>query len=387
LLVTELAEKTRSLLRGCLVSAAATSNPVDLTADGTPEMLELALGIVLADPAIDSVIVVVTDVLALSSQDAQRTIEMVASQVEKPVVACVLGGASTGLEREVSDFAEIPSPERAASALAHLCRYAEWRNRPKISTNQFTAVEQPAVVREIVGTRLAGDPSGGWLELDEAARLLNACGLPILATHAVFSADEAASSAESLGFPVVLKARSGELVHKSDIGGVVTSLTSSSEVRAAYEAMSVHLGKKMGGAVLQTMAQAGIEAIVGLTVDPVFGSVVMVGLGGVMTDVLKDRAFAVPPFDPGAGEAMVGSLRAAPLLDGFRGAPPVDRQALVAIVEQVARIAEEVPELVELDLNPVIVTADGALIVDCKARLAPRHLGPGPLFRALRSRG
>jgi acyl-CoA synthetase (NDP forming) len=210
--------------------------------------------------------------------------------------------------------------------------------------------------------------------------------LPILATHAVFSADEAAASAESLGFPVVLKARSGDLVHKSDIGGVVTSLMNASEVRGAYEAMSARIGTRMGGAVLQTMAQAGIEAIVGLTVDPAFGSVVMVGLGGVMTDVLKDRAFAVPPLDPGAGEAMVRSLRAAPLLEGFRGAPPVDRQALVAIVEQVARIAEEVPELVELDLNPVIVTTNGALIVDCKARLAPRHLGPGPLFRALRPR-
>jgi acyl-CoA synthetase (NDP forming)/GNAT superfamily N-acetyltransferase len=386
LVVAELGVKTRAALQGCLVSAAATSNPVDLTADGTPEMLELALGIVLTDPAIDSVIVVVTDVLALSGDDARKTIEVVALDVDKPVVACVLGATPIGLGHEACDITEIPSPERAASALAHLCRYTEWRHRPKIATNQFTAVEQPSVVREIVGTRLAADPSGGWLELDEAARLLDACGLPILATHAVFSADEAAASAESLGFPVVLKARSGDLVHKSDIGGVVTSLMNASEVRGAYEAMSARIGTRMGGAVLQTMAQAGIEAIVGLTVDPAFGSVVMVGLGGVMTDVLKDRAFAVPPLDPGAGEAMVRSLRAAPLLEGFRGAPPVDRQALVAIVEQVARIAEEVPELVELDLNPVIVTTNGALIVDCKARLAPRHLGPGPLFRALRPR-
>jgi acyl-CoA synthetase (NDP forming) len=176
-------------------------------------------------------------------------------------------------------------------------------------------------------------------------------------------------------------------VHKSDIGGVVIALSSAGAVRAAYEEMATRLGRQMGGAVVQPMAQAGIEAIVGLTADPVFGPVVMVGLGGVMTDVLGDRAFAVPPLDPGAGEAMVGSLRAAPLLDGFRGAPPVDRQALITIVEQVARIAEEVPELVELDLNPVIVTADGAVIVDCKARLAPRHLGPGPLFRALHPRG
>jgi acyl-CoA synthetase (NDP forming) len=283
--------------------------------------------------------------------------------------------------------AEIPTPERAASALAHLCRYAQWRNRSRTSSNEPVVIEQLSLVREIVGTRLAETPEGGWLELDEAARLLSSCGLPILTTRAVFSADEASAMAESLGFPVVLKARAGDLVHKSDVGGVVTSLTSASAVRAAYEEMSVRLGEQMGGAVIQPMAKAGVETIVGLTVDPDFGSVVMVGLGGVMTDVLGDRSFAIPPLDCGAGRAMVSSLRAAPLLDGFRGAPPVDRQALEALVELVARVAEEVPELVELDLNPVIVTAEGALVVDCKARLAPRHLGPGPLFRALRPRG
>jgi acyl-CoA synthetase (NDP forming)/GNAT superfamily N-acetyltransferase len=387
LLVTELDEATKTALQGCLVAAAATSNPVDLTADGTCEALEQALEIVLADAAIDAVIVVVTEVLALSGDDARVAVEAVASRFDKPLVACVLGRAPSGPEREFRRVAEIPSPERASSALAHLCRYAEWRNRPMISPGEPAITERPSVVREIVSARLAEAPAGGWLELDEAARLLSSCGLPILATHAVFGADEAAAVGESLGFPVALKARAGDLVHKSDVGGVVTSLTSASAVRAAYEEMSARLGQQMGGAVIQPMAKAGVEAIVGLAVDPVFGSVVMVGLGGVMTDVLGDRAFAVPPLDPGAGQTMVSSLRAAPLLDGFRGAPPVDRRALAALVEQVARVAEEVPELVELDLNPVIVTPDGALVVDCKARLAPRHLGPGPMFRALRPRG
>jgi acyl-CoA synthetase (NDP forming) len=386
LLVTELDESTQKELAQCLVAAAATSNPVDLTADGRSESLERALEIVLGDTTIDAVIVVVTEVLALSGDEARAAAERVASRFDKPIVACVLGGTPSSPEHALHRVAEIPSPERAASALAHLCRYAQWRNRPRISVNEPVALGQPSVVREIVGAFLAETPAGGWLELDEAARLLSSCGLPILNTRAASSADEAAVVAESLGFPVVLKARAGELVHKSDVGGVVTSLASASAVHAAYEEMSQRLGDQMGGAVLQPMAKAGVEAIVGLTVDPDFGSVVMVGLGGVMTDVLGDRAFAVPPLDAGAGQAMVSSLRAAPLLDGFRGSLPVDRQALAALVELVARVAEEVPELVELDLNPVIVTAEGALVVDCKARLAPRHLGPGPLFRALRSR-
>jgi acyl-CoA synthetase (NDP forming) len=112
----------------------------------------------------------------------------------------------------------------------------------------------------------------------------------------------------------------------------------------------------------------------------------MVGLGGVMTDLLRDRAFAVPPLAPGVADAMVASLRAAPLLDGYRGAPKVDRQALVAVLERIAHVAEEIPELVELDLNPILVSPAGALVVDCKVRLAPRQPGPGPLFPALRRR-
>jgi len=184
----------------------------------------------------------------------------------------------------------------------------------------------------------------------------------------------------------VLKARSGTIVHKTDVGGVALGLDNPEAVRAAYAAMEARLGDQMGGAVIQPMASPGVEAIVGLASDPEFGPVVMAGLGGVMTDLLGDRRFAVPPLEPGAADAMVASLRAAPLLDGFRGAPKVDRQALVEVVDRVARVAEEVPEVVELDLNPILVGPAGALVVDCKARLAPRPPGPGPLFPALRRR-
>ena len=183
-----------------------------------------------------------------------------------------------------------------------------------------------------------------------------------------------------------MKARSGTIVHKTDVGGVALNLEDSEAVRAAYETMESRLGPQMGGAVIQPMAAPGVEAIVGLASDPEFGPVVMVGLGGVLTDLLRDRAFAVPPLGPGVADAMVASLRAAPLLEGYRGAPKVDRHGLVAVLEQIAHVAEEVPELAELDLNPILVSPAGALAVDCKVRLAPRQPGPGPLFPALRRR-
>jgi acyl-CoA synthetase (NDP forming)/RimJ/RimL family protein N-acetyltransferase len=385
LVVPELDEPTTIQLKATLVPAAAVTNPVDLTADGTAASLEAALEIVLDDPAIDAVIVVVTEVTALNTRDARAAIARVAERHEKPIVACLLGAAPARVAHGVSLVGELLSPERAAAALNHVCRYAEWRRNDCSLGDDVGRLANEPSVRSIVASRLASNPEGGWLELEDAAALLEACGVPVLATRAASSADEAVAVAESIGFPVVLKARSGSLVHKSDVGGVVLGLESPEAVREAYLSMSNRLGEHMGGAVLQPMTPSGVEAIVGLAVDPDFGPIVMAGLGGVMTDLLGDHAFGVPPFNPGTAESMIHSLRASALLDGYRGSPKVDRDALIAVLESIAKVAELVPELVELDLNPVVVTASGALVVDCKARLAPGRNGPGPLFRAMRS--
>ena len=386
LIVPELGEATQHALGEVLAASAATANPVDLTADGTAEMLEQALEIVLGDDAIDAVIAVVIETMAISAAATRQTLARVAHRAGKPVVACSVEAAAPRMPAGAADIAEITSPERAAAALGHVCHYAQWRRRPLLPVEEPEQLSDHPVISEIVASALASSPGGGWLELDQAARLLAACGLPVLATRGAATAAEAAAAAAAVGFPVVLKARSGEVVHKTDVGGVALNLGDADAVRAAYETMESRLGAQMGGAVVQPMAPWGVEAIVGLASDPEFGPVVMAGLGGVMTDLLQDRAFAVPPLEPGAADAMVASLRTAPLLDGYRGAPKVDRQALVAVLEQVARVAEEVPELVELDLNPILVSPDGALAVDCKARLAPRQPGPGPLFPALRRR-
>ena len=385
LVVPELDEATKTALHAVLVPAAAVANPVDLTADGTAASLEQALGIVLDDPCIDAVIVVVTEVVALTTRDARTAVARVAQEHDKPVVACLLGATTGRVSDGASLVGELPSPERAATALNHVCRYAEWRRNDSASSDDVGVLANEARVRAIVAKCLDSDPDGGWLELEDAAELLESCGVPVLATRAANSAQEAVEVAESIGYPVVLKARSGSLVHKSDVGGVVLGLEGGDAVRDAYLSMANRLGDHMGGAVLQPMTPAGVEAIIGIAVDPDFGPVVMAGLGGVMTDLLGDHAFAVPPFNPGTAESMIRSLRAAALLDGYRGSPKVDREALVAVLESIAKVAELVPELVELDLNPVVVTASGALVVDCKARLAPGHSGPGPLFRAMRS--
>jgi acyl-CoA synthetase (NDP forming)/GNAT superfamily N-acetyltransferase len=385
LTVPELPEATQRALSEVLVPAAAAANPVDLTADGTAAMLEQALEIVLRDDAIDAVIVVVIETPAISAAASRETVAQAAHDAGKPVVVCSVE-PDPPLGTGAADVAEVPSPERVAAALGHVCRYAESRQRPLFPTAEPKELSDLPAISEIVASTLATSPGGGWLELDQGARLLAACGLPVLLTRGAATAEEAAAVAEAVGFPVVLKARSGDVVHKTDVGGVTLNLGNSQAVRAAYETMESRLGAQMGGAVIQPLAPWGVEAIVGLASDPDFGPVVMVGLGGVMTDLLRDRAFAVPPLGPGVADAMLASLRAAPLLDGYRGSPKVDRQALVSILERIAQVAEEVPELTELDLNPILVSPAGALVVDCKARLAPRQPGPGPLFPALRRR-
>lgn len=384
LIVSEFGEQTKASLRTVVKAAAAVTNPVDLTADGTGSELERAIDIALREEDIDAVIVVVTELPALTATDTYEVAVRLAAKTDKPIVLSLLG-AHEPRRDSASNVACFPSPERAAAALAHVRQYAAWRDH-RLSTMAQVAPARAATVNEVLTATLERHPNGGWLELDEGAMLLESFGLPVLQTEGVSNVAEALHKAEEIGFPVVLKARSGELVHKSEVGGVVVGIADKAALEHAYSEMHKRLGALMGGAVIQAMAPTGVEAIVGVVADPLFGPLVMVGLGGVMTDLLGDRAFGVPPFEPGQADAMVGSLRLAPLLDGYRGAPAVDRSALVHLVELVAHVADQVPKLIELDLNPVVVTTACARILDCKVRLGPSVTGPGPLFRALRAR-
>ena len=220
--VPELGEATKKALSKVVVASAAVANPVDLTADGRAAVLEKVLEIVLDDDTVDAVIVVATDLVALSAAAAREVVAQVTQRSDKPVVACILGANTALTSQDALAIAEVHSPERAAAALAHVCWYADWRRRPRSLPGTSWKLSDQAVTREIVSSKLAGSETGGWLELDEAARLLEACGIPVLPTSAATTAAEAVSVAESIGFPVALKARSGDLVHKSDVAPWVT---------------------------------------------------------------------------------------------------------------------------------------------------------------------
>ena len=250
LTVPELPEATQRALAEVLVPEAATANPVDLTADGTAEMLKKALEVVVRDDAIDAVIVIVVEAPAISAAASRETVAQIARDAAKPVIICSVEPHPAGTSGAV-EVAEVPSPERVASALGHVCRYAEWRQRPLFSTAEPEDPPDLPAINEIVAATLAASATGGWLELDQGARLLEACGVPVLPTRGAATAAEAVAAAEAVGFPVVLKARSGNIVHKTDVGGVALNLDSSEAVRAAYQTMESRLGPQMGGAVIQ----------------------------------------------------------------------------------------------------------------------------------------
>jgi acetyl coenzyme A synthetase (ADP forming)-like protein len=376
--VPELAPETQARLREVVASDAAVTNPVDLVASASAETFELALRIVLDDDGIDALLVVFVPPLVTSADDVARAIATATERAgDRPVVACFLGreGVPEPL-RTTANGRPVPSfafPESAAHALSRAADLADWRRRPIGTIPTLTNIDIDEG-RAVARSRLRGEhvtEVGAWLPALDAARLCHAFGVNVVETHAAETADDAVAAAVELGYPVALKAAAPEIVHKTDRGGVALDLADERAVRAAFEAMAQHLGTEMGGAIVQPMVATGVETIVGVTHDPSFGPLVLFGMGGTTAELLGDRTLRILPLTDVDAHDLVRSLRGSPLLFGYRGRPEVDVGALEELLLRVGRLAEDVPEVAEMDLNPVVVTADGAVAVDVKVRVAP----------------
>ena len=374
LTVPLLGQETQAALRQVVDPNAAVSNPVDLVASATPATYDAALRIVLGDDAIDAVICICTPTFAAPPAGVADVLSRVAATTPKPIVGCLLAwpDASPLLQaeeggRQVPTFA---SPEPAARALARAARYAEWKRRPPGVVPDLPAFDVDAA-RVVVNRQLAADPAGAWLAPDDVEAVLAAAGIPVVRSVPVASGAEAAAVATRLGFPVVLKASGPDLVHKSDVGGVHLDLGDAGAVAAAYEDMAGRLGPAMTGGIVQQMAAPGVETIVGVVQDPLFGPLVMFGLGGIATELLGDRSFRVLPLTDADAAEQVRSLRSSPLLFGYRGAPAVAVDTVEDVLQRVARLAGALPEISELDINPLIAAAGGATAVDARIRVQP----------------
>ena len=384
-----LSEATQAELASFVSEDASTANPVDLIASATAGTYERALRTVLADPDIDAVLVIFVPPLVTDSDDVARAIVSAAETAgDKPIVACFLTQANAPeiLQSPDEDRRSIPSftfPEAAAVALSRAAGHAEWRRRPEGVVPDLDGIDRGRA-HALVTTALEHDEDV-WLAPEVATDLCRAFGIPVAPVRHADSADAAAAAAESLGFPVAIKAGAGAIVHKTDVGGVALGLTDADAVRTAFDAMSTALGADLGGVVVQPMVESGIETIVGVTEDPSFGPLVLFGMGGVGAELVRDTALRLVPLTDVDAAELVRSLRSSPLLFGYRGAPPADVTALEDLLLRVGMLADELPEVRELDCNPVVVRPDGVLAIDIKIRLARTPEHPSAEVRRLRS--
>lgn len=357
------------------------ANPLDLGAGATPDALGQALATMASTNEVDTLLVIVAATRANDPAALWRSAGAVVDRYPQlPMAGVMLGGPEVtsmgGRQAPVFLF-----PEQAVRAIGQAAAYAAWRRQPLGSRPQLTGVDTAAAQQRVQAALAAHT---GWQPYERTRDILGAYGIPLVPARTVTAPEQAVTAADQLGYPVVLKAADPELVHKTELGAVKLKLADAGAVTRAYREIAEALQQPTPPVLVQPMAAGEVELVTGIVHDPLFGSLVMLGLGGIFTDLLGDRAFRlVPMTDLDAGR-MWRSLRSAPLLTGYRNRPAVDTDALEDLLLRLGRLAEELPEVAELDLNPVLAGPDGVVAVDAKLRLAPTGPEPEPVPGRLR---
>jgi acetate---CoA ligase (ADP-forming) len=367
----------RIALAARLPSIATLSNPLDMTAEVGPDVIKETLTTLLANPEVDGGFVIATPAGHTTGESVAQAIVDVKATTDKPVVACLFG--LTDLSREVTFLEDhgIPTftfPEEGVQGLGSLARYHAWRTRPRTSVRSF-AVDRKAVRSVLEKVR----HSGAHLLPEESARaLLNAYGISFPSVAEVLALDEAVRAASSIGYPVVLKVASPDVPHKTDVGGVALGLDNEDDLRVAWEHMQRSLTTRaptarITGFTVEQQVADGKEVLIGVQRDPNFGPIIAFGLGGIYVEVMRDVTFRLAPVRTLAARHMIESVKAFPLLRGTRGESPGDLDALQEAIERVSQLAVDLPELAELDINPLIVrrAGEGVVAVDARVVLAP----------------
>jgi acetyl coenzyme A synthetase (ADP forming)-like protein len=354
-----LADETVVALRKALPPEASVGNPVDMLGSAVGATYEAVLPALLRDPGVDAVIVLfVPPVVAGAEEVAEaiaRAVET-ASTEGKPVLACVISQTGTPDQLLTAPVAAFDYPESAARALGRAADRAEWLRRVQGSVPELEGIdhETARLVVQEAGER--------WLEPQEVRRLLDAYGLPLVPERIADSVEHALAAAEELGYPVVVKTAAAG-VHKTETGGVALDLRDARAVREAVTRIGLPV-------LVQPFLRGGVEILVGAFQDPVFGPLAALGPGGTMAELIGDAGFRLAPLTDADADELVRSGKAGRLLGGFRGTPPADEHAVADVLVRVARLADELPEVAELDLNPVVAGPSGCVVVDARARAA-----------------
>ena len=375
-----LSPATRTRLAGFLPPEASTQNPVDMIASATPEAYRQAVEAVLADEGVDSVLMIFIEPLVTRPEPVAEAIRTAVAGTDKTVLACFMMARGAPELLRLGEGRRVPSfifPEDAIRALALATAHAERTARPAGHAPELAGLDRAAARRRLAAAREAAGPDG-WLTPDEVLGLMADYGIAALPTAVVSSAEEAAAAAARLGLPAALKLRSRVLTHKTDVGGVRLRLGSTEEVATAYRDMTAQLaelgqGAAMDGALVQPMQSMdqSRELILGMSRDPQFGPVLMLGLGGVQVEILRDVAFALPPLLDTDPDLMLETLKGKAILAPWRGWPAADLPALRDAVLRFAALVEDLPELTEIEVNPLLVLPEGrgVMALDGRAKV------------------
>ncbi len=372
--VPQLDDEVRRQLAEQLPALAGVGNPVDMIASATPADYARAIELIGSDMGVDALIVISGPPLGKGPAELATAIRHAAARLPRPMTVVAVFMSTDAPRAALSgDGLTIPSytyPENAAYALGHAVRYGQWRTTPP-----GTVVEHPDVRRDEALSGLAAMRAAGperWLDPHEVRSLLDCYRLPLVEQALAQTAHEAAAAAGLFGGPAALKGIARAVVHKSDAQGVRLNLATPAEVEAAAQQMAaayLAAGHELEGFVVQRMAPAGVEMLVGVVHDRLFGPVVACAAGGTQAELLRDVAVRITPLTDTDTAEMVRSLATFPLLDGYRGAPRMDVAALEDVLLRVGAMVEAHPEIAEMDLNPVIVLPHGAVIVDARIRI------------------
>jgi acetyltransferase len=384
-----LSQETLDQLDQLLPATWSHGNPVDIIGDAPAERYVQSLEVLLKDPQADAILFIHAPTAIVSSVDIANAIVPLAKAASRNILACWLGGDAVAQAREIFSGAGIPTfdtPEEAVRGFMQIVQYR--RNQQLLMqvppANHVDLVPDPAASRDTVKKviQLALADGRDLLSEPESKVVLAAFGIPVVETRIVASVEEAVRVSSEIGFPVAIKILSPDISHKTDVGGVALDIETADAVRAAAEGMNRRVARmrpdaRLEGFAVQAMARRpeAQELIIGLTTDPVFGPVILFGAGGIAVELTADHAIGLPPLNMVLARDMISRTRVARLLGGYRGRPPADIDAISRALVQVAQLAIDMPEIVELDINPLLADSRGVLALDARIRIAP--CGPG----------
>jgi acetate---CoA ligase (ADP-forming) len=356
LVLPELTDETRTALAEVTPPEASLANPIDLLGSANAASYERTLPLILADPNIDAVIALFVPPVVEDPRAVEELLARYASTSPKPLLAVVMSA-------DGSSHGSFEYPESAARALGLAAQRAAWLRRPAGTTPEVD-------VDSVRGRAIVDAAPEGWLEPAVTHALLEVYGIPLVGERRADTPDEAATAALELGLPVVVKtARAG--AHKTESGGVVLDVRTAEDVRTAAACMA-------GPVLVQQYLTEGTELLAGLVQDPVFGPLVAFGPGGVLAELIGSANFALAPLTDVDAAELIGTGKAGKLVDGWRGAPAADRDALAGLLHRLSRLAVDLPEVSELDLNPVLAGPEGCVAVDARIRIARPSASASP---------